>query len=183
MPMGDILFDAHQIARRVKEVAADIRRDYAGQPLAIVAILKGSIVFLSDLLRHLDDSVTVDLIEASSYGDGTASSGQVTLRRYGALDVAGRHVLLVDDIADTGHTLTAVARALEGMATLSVRTCVLLDKPSRRQADVTPDYRGFEVDDVFVVGYGLDHAGRYRGLPYIARMEGRESESESERGE
>ena len=170
MPVGEVLFSAEAIARRVEEIAAAVRRDYAGQPLSIVAVLKGSIVFVSDLLRHLDHDVTVDLIEASSYGDGVQSSGRVTVRRYGTLRVAGRHVLLVDDIADSGHTLAAVRRAIEGMEPLSVRTCVLLDKPSRRQAAVTIDYRGFEVGDEFVVGYGLDHAGRYRGLPYIARL-------------
>lgn len=171
MPVGDVLFSAEEIARRVEELAAAIRRDYEGRPLAIVAVLRGSIVFLSALLRHLGRDVTVDLVEASSYGDGTTSSGQVTLRRYGKLHVAGRDVLVVDDIVDTGRTLEAVRRAVEAMEPLGVRTCVLLDKPSRRQVDVALDYRGFEIGDVFVVGYGLDRAGRYRALPYIARLE------------
>jgi hypoxanthine phosphoribosyltransferase len=166
----EALITADQIASRVEELALAIRRDYAGKSLALVAVLKGSIVFLSDLLRHLDSNVTVDLVEASSYGDRTASSGQVVLRRYGTLDLAGRDVLVVDDIADTGHTLAAVRRAIEATGPRSIRTCVLLDKPSRRQAPVTLDYCGFQVPDVFVVGYGLDHAGRYRGLPHVARL-------------
>jgi hypoxanthine phosphoribosyltransferase len=170
MPIGDVLFTAEAIQRRVEELAAAIREDYAQRPPAIVAVLAGSIVFLSDLLRHLDADVTVDLIEASSYGGGTASSGSVVLRRYGALHVAGRDVLLVDDIADTGRTLAAVRREVETLGPRSVRTCVLLDKPSCREVEVRLDYRGFQVPDAFVVGYGLDHSGRYRGLPYIARL-------------
>lgn len=169
-PVAEVLFAAEQIERRVQEMAAAVRRDRAGGPVSIVAVLKGSIVFLCELLRHLGNDVTIDLIEASSYGDGTTSSGKVLLRRYGELRVAGRDVLLVDDIVDSGRTMTAVRRAVEAMGPRSIRTCVLLDKPSRRQVPVAIDYRGFEVDDVFVVGYGLDHGGRYRGLPYVARL-------------
>lgn len=172
MVVGEVLIDAEEIARRVVELARAIRRDSGAEPLSIVAVLQGSIVFLCDLLRHLGHDVTIDLVEASSYHGGTSSSGQVALRRYGRLDLAGRDVLIVDDIADTGHTLQAVRRAVEAIGPRSVRTCVLLDKPSRRQVDVAIDYRGFEIGDVFVVGYGLDRAGRYRGLPCIARLDG-----------
>jgi len=170
MSPGDVLFTADQIARRVAELAADVRRDHAGGPLTILAVLHGAAVFVNDLVKHLDGEVTVKLVEASSYGDGTASSGRVALNGCGRLDLAGRDVLIVDDIADTGHTLAAVRRAVEAMGPRSVRTCVLLDKPSRRRVEVAIDYRGFEVPDVFVVGYGLDHAGRYRDLPHIARL-------------
>jgi len=169
--LGEVLFSAETIHARVAELGAQIHRDYDGRPLTIVAILKGSVIFLADLARHLGHDVTIELIEASSYGDGATSSGQVTLRRYGTLDVADRDVLLLDDIADTGNTLTAVRRSLEGMSARSVRTCVLLDKPCRRQVDMAVDYRGFEVGDDFVVGYGLDYADRYRTLPYIARLD------------
>ncbi len=169
-----VLFTAEQIARRVAELGEAIRRDFRGQPLTIVAILHGSIAFVSDLCEHLGDNLVVELLQASSYGDGTTSGGDVTISRYGQLAIAGRHVLLVDDIVDTGRTLDAVRKMVEGMSPLSVRACVLLDKPSRRVVDVAIDYRGFEVPDVFVVGYGLDLAGRYRDLPYIARIgEGR----------
>jgi len=170
--VGDVLFTAEQIAQRVAELGEAVRRDYTGRPLTIVAILRGSIAFLADLRTHLAEDVTIELIEASSYGDGTASNGQVSIRRYGTLDVADRDVLLLDDIADTGYTLVKVREAIEAMGPRSVRTCVLLDKPSRRRVDVALDYRGFEVPDVFVVGYGLDLAGRYRGLPYITRLDG-----------
>jgi len=172
MKPGDVLFTADQIARRVAELAAEIRRDAAERPLTILAILHGSVVFLADLLKHLGSAVHVELIEASSYRGGTASSGQVILSRYGQLDLAGRDVLILDDIVDTGHTLAAVRKTVEAMGPRSVRTCVLLDKPSRRKVAMDIDYCGFEVPDVFVVGYGLDYAGRYRDLPHVARLEG-----------
>lgn len=171
MTPGEVLFSADQIARRVAELSALIRRDYAVRPLTILAILHGSVVFLADLLKHLGGAVNVDLIEASSYRGGTDSNGQVIVSRYARLDLAGRDVLLVDDIVDTGHTLAAVRRTVEAMGPRSVRTCVLLDKPGRRQVDAPLDYCGFVVENAFVVGYGLDHAGRYRDLPHIARLE------------
>ena len=166
-----VLFTAEQIAHRVAELGGAIRRDYAGEPLTIIAILHGSIAFAADLCEHLDDDLVVELIQASSYGEATASSGHVTISRYGQLAAADRHVLLVDDIVDTGHTLDVVQRMAEEMGARSVRTCVLLDKPSRREVAVDIDYRGFEIPDVFVVGYGLDHGGRHRDLPHIARLE------------
>jgi len=168
MSIGQVLFTAEDITRRVGELAVEIRRDYEGRPLTMLAILKGSLVFLCELLRHLGREVTVELIEAASYGDRTTSSGQVTLRRYSKLDVAGRDVLIVDDITDTGRTLAAVRRTVDAMGPRSVRTCVLLDKPSRRQVEVQIDYRGFILGDVFVVGYGLGLGSRYRNLPHIA---------------
>lgn len=172
MGVGRVLFTTDQIARRVAELAADIRRDGPDGPLTVLAILHGAAVFVNDLVKHLDGETAVQLIEASSYGDGIVSGGQVALNGAGELDLAGRDVLIVDDIADTGCTLAAVRRAVEAMGPRSVRTCVLLDKPSRRRIEVAIDYCGFEVPDVFVVGYGLDHAGRYRDLPHIARLEG-----------
>ncbi|MFP4058018.1 MAG: hypoxanthine phosphoribosyltransferase [Candidatus Brocadiia bacterium] len=171
MAAGTVLFTAAEIERRVAELAAAIDRDFAGRRLTIVAVLRGSVVFLDDLLARLEHPATVELVEASSYGDGTNSRGRVTLRRYGSLEVAGRRVLLVDDIADTGRTLLAVRRELERMGARSVSTCVLLDKPCRREVELEVDYRGFQVSDAFVVGYGLDHADRYRDLPYIARLD------------
>jgi len=175
MKPGEVLLTADQIAQRVAELSALIRRDYADRPLTILAILHGSVVLLADLLKHLGSAVNVELIEASSYRGGTASSGQVILSRYGQLDLAGRDVLILDDIVDTGHTLAAVWKTVEAMGPRSVRTCVLLDKPSRRQVAAAIDYCGFEVPDVFVVGYGLDHDGRYRDLPHIVRLEGEET--------
>jgi len=164
-----VLFTAEEIAARVADLGAAIRRDYAGEPLTIIAILHGSITFAADLCEHLDDDLVVELIQASSYGEATASSGQVTISRYGQLAAADRHVLLVDDIVDTGHTLDVVGRMAEAMGPRSVRTCVLLDKPSRRKVAVDIHYRGFEIPDVFVVGYGLDRGGRYRDSFDLAR--------------
>ncbi|MBM4038767.1 MAG: hypoxanthine phosphoribosyltransferase [Planctomycetes bacterium] len=175
MSPGEVLFTAEQIAARVAELAAQVRRDSGGRLLTILAILHGSVVFLADLLKHLDGVARVERVEASSYGDGTESSGNVALNGSKQLDLAGRDVLIVDDIVDTGRTLAAVRRAVEAKGPRSVRTCALLDKPSRRQVAVGLDYCGFVVGDVFVVGYGLDHAGRYRDLPHIARLGGKPS--------
>ena len=174
MALGPVLLTAEEIARRVEELGAGIRRDYGDRPLTILAVLHGAVVFVSDLIEHLGGEVALEVVEATSYGDGTASSGQVTLRRYAQLDLAGRDVLIVDDIVDSGRTLAAVRGAVEAMGARSSRACVLLDKPSRREVPVEIDYLGFEVPDVFVVGYGLDHAGRHRDLPHIARLDGPE---------
>ncbi|MBM4032327.1 MAG: hypoxanthine phosphoribosyltransferase [Planctomycetes bacterium] len=171
MAIGRVLFTAGSIARRVGELAAEIRRDYAGRPLTIVGVLQGAVTFVADLREGLGPQVAVEFVEASSYGDGTEPQGPVALGQAGGLDLAGRDVLLVDDIVDTGRTLAAVRSEVEAMGPRSVRTCVLLDKPSRRQIAVPLDYCGFVVGNVFVVGYGLDHAGRYRDLPHIARLE------------
>ena len=167
---GRVLFSAEDIRRRVADLAAQITRDYRGKPLTVVAVLKGSVRFLHDLLAHLGHEVTVELIQASSYGDATTSSGQVAIQSYADLKVKGRDVLVVDDIADTGLTLHSIVEHLERCGARSVRTCVLLDKPARRRVPLQPDYRGFTVEDVFVVGYGLDHAGRFRDLPHIAEL-------------
>jgi len=170
MKEGNVLFSEERIKRRVRELAVEITRDYAGKPLTVVAVLKGSVRFLHDLLDCLGEHLTVELIEASSYGDRTNSSGSVLIRSYGQLRVSGRDVLVVDDIADTGLTLQGVVDEVRERGARSVRTCVLLDKPSRRRVPLEPDYRGFTIGDVFVVGYGLDYAGRFRDLPYIALL-------------
>jgi len=171
MGVGRVLFTADQIARRVAELAAEIRRNGPDGPLTVIGILHGAAVFVNDLLKHLGGETSAEFIEASSYGAGTVSSGRVTLKGCGRVDLAGRDVLIVDDIADTGRTLAAVRQAVGAMGPRSVRTCVLLDKPSRRQIGVAIDYRGFQVPDAFIVGYGLDYAGRCRDLPHIARLD------------
>jgi hypoxanthine phosphoribosyltransferase len=133
MAPGQVLFTEGHIARRVGELAAEIRRDYAGRPLTIVGILQGAVAFVGDLRECLGPQIPVEFIGASSYGDGTEPAGKVALRQAGGLGLTGRDVLIVDDIVDTGHILAAVRSEVEAMGPRSVRTCVLLDKPSRRQ--------------------------------------------------
>jgi hypoxanthine phosphoribosyltransferase len=159
------------IAARVAELARAIARDYAGENPVLVGVLQGAVPFVADLMRALPIDVTVDFIRASSYGAGTSSSGRVRLVADLAVEVADRHVLIVDDIVDTGLTLATLKRTLEARRPRSVRTCVLLDKAGRRETDVTIDYVGFTIPNVFVVGYGLDYGGLYRNLPYVAALD------------
>lgn len=165
--VAQVLFDEAAIAARVAELAAQIQADYAGQDLVLLTALKGAVVFLADLMRNLEMPVCPDFILASSYGDSTESSGDVQLRLAGCGDLAGRHVLVVEDIIDTGRTLKALVKVVRERGAASVKTCCFLDKPSRRVVEMTPDYVGFEIPDHFVVGYGLDYAQRYRNLPYV----------------
>ena len=161
-----------EIAARVAELGRAIARDYADGTLVLVGVLQGAIPFIADLMRALPIDVTVDFLRASSYGGGTTSSGAVRLVADLSVDVADRHVLVVDDIVDTGHTLAALKRTLEARRPRSVKTCVLLDKTGRRETEVQIDYVGFTIPNVFVVGYGLDYDGLYRNLPHVATLEG-----------
>ncbi len=175
--IGRTLFDARRVAERVAGLAATISRDYAGRDVTLIAVLKGSYIFLADLTRALDIPVKVDFLGVSSYV-GAESSGQFEWHAHLTTSIEGRHVLLVEDIADTGRTLRYVMDHLQTHAPLSVRVCALLDKPSRRVEDVAVDYVGFEIPDEFVVGYGLDHDGWFRQLPYIAVLEPADSSTE-----
>jgi len=168
---GPPLVAEKEIAARVAELGRAIARDYADARLVLVGVLQGAIPFVADLMRAVALDVTVDFLRASSYGAGTTSSGTVLVTDL-SIDIADRHVLIVDDIVDTGHTLAALKRTLEARGPVSVRTCVLLDKTGRRQTDVTVDYVGFTIPNVFVVGYGLDYGGLYRNLPYVATLDG-----------
>jgi hypoxanthine phosphoribosyltransferase len=147
-------------------LAREIERDYAGRELVIVPLLTGTILFLADLIRCINIPVRVDFLGVSSYRDGTISR-QLVFTKELRLDVKGRDVLVVDDILDTGRTLSAVMQRLKKLRPSSVRICALLDKPTRRQKNVQADYVGFEIPDLFVVGYGLDFAERYRNLPFV----------------
>jgi hypoxanthine phosphoribosyltransferase len=170
--LGHVLVAEKEIAARVAELGRAIARDYADARLVLVGVLQGAIPFLADLMRALPLDVTVDFLRASSYGSGTTSSGSVRLVADLSVDVADRHVLLVDDIVDSGHTLAALKRTLQARRPRSVKTCVLLDKTGRRETDVTIDYVGFAIPNVFVVGYGLDYDGLYRNLPHVATLDG-----------
>ncbi|PYM91585.1 MAG: hypoxanthine phosphoribosyltransferase [Candidatus Rokuibacteriota bacterium] len=168
---GRVLVSEEALAARVAELGGAIARDYAGANPVLVGVLQGAVPFLADLMRELPLDLTVDFLRASSYGSGTDSSGAVRLLSDLTVDIKGRPVLLVDDIVDTGLTLAVLKRTLEARGPLSLRTCVLLDKRGRRQTEVTVDYVGFTIPNVFVVGYGLDYDGLYRNLPYVAALD------------
>ena len=167
-----ILISADDIANRIRSLAAEIARDHAaaGQ-VHLVCVLKGAFLFLADLVRALDMPVTLDFMALSSYAKGTTSSGEVRLLKDLDSALEGRHVIIVEDIVDTGLTLNYLQEILAARGPRSVRTACLLSKPSRRQIDVRVEYIGFTIDDHFVVGYGLDYAEAYRHLPYIAVLE------------
>ncbi len=164
------LFSAETIADRVRAMAAEIRRDHPDD-LHLICVLKGSFIFASDLMRAIPGPVTVDFIALSSYGAGTSTSGEVRLQKDLDSGIEGRNVVIVEDIADSGLTLTYLQEMLRTRAPKSLKTACLLSKPSRRVVPVQVDYIGFEIEDRFVVGYGLDHAGVHRNLPFIGIVE------------
>lgn len=164
------LFSADTIAARVHAMAAEIRRDHPDD-LHLICVLKGSFIFASDLMRAIPGTVTVDFMALSSYGSNTSTSGEVRLLKDLDSGIEGRNVVIVEDIADSGLTLTYLQDVLRTRAPKSLKTACLLSKPSRRVVPVQVDYIGFEIEDRFVVGYGLDHAGIHRNLPYIGVVE------------
>lgn len=171
--LARVLIDADSIQRRVDELARQINADYADKPegLIIVGVLKGSFIFISDLTRKLTVPHVVDFISLSSYGNsGALQSGNVRMLMDTRENQEGKHVLIVEDILDSGHTLDYLIRTFHARKPVSVKTAVLLDKPARHIVPVTIDYLGFEIPDVWVVGYGLDFAEQHRTLPYIAEM-------------
>jgi hypoxanthine phosphoribosyltransferase len=161
-----VLITDEQLARRVKILAREIERDFRGREMVVVSLLSGTVMFLADLMRHLNLPLRLDFIGVSSYGLGT-ESGELIFTKELRLDVRGRDVLLVDDILDTGKTLSRVLPKLRALKPRRIKVCVLLDKPSRRVGKIKADYVGFAVPDFFVVGYGLDFAERYRNLPFV----------------
>ena len=162
-----VLISEDDIAARVAEIGAQISRDYAGKRLVMVSVLKGSVVFMADLMRAVTVPAEIDFMCVSSYGSGVKTSGVVKIIKDLDNDLAGMDLLLVEDILDSGMTLEYIKKLLLGRNPNSIKICTLLDKPERRKADVAADYKGFEVPDEFVVGYGLDYAEKYRNLPYI----------------
>jgi hypoxanthine phosphoribosyltransferase len=161
-----ILITQDDISLRLRKMAREIQRDFARQELVVVSLLNGTVMFLADLIRHLSLPLRLDFMGVSSYGAGT-TPGQLIFTKELRLDVRGRDVLLVDDILDTGKTMMRVLEKLRQLEPRRVKTCVLLNKASRRTEDVEADYVGFEIPDVFVIGYGLDFAERYRNLPFV----------------
>ena len=162
-----VLFTEQELKDRVAELAAQIDRDYAGKEPMLISVLRGSFIFMADLARAIHLPCTVDFMAVSSYGSGTTSSGQVKITKDLSESIEGRDIIVVEDILDSGNTLSYLFRLLQARHPASVRLCTLLDKPSRRTKPITADYTGFTVDDLFVVGYGLDYAEKYRNLPYI----------------
>jgi hypoxanthine phosphoribosyltransferase len=161
-----VLITEEQIARRIKTLAREIERDFRGREMVVVSLLNGTVMFLADLIRHLNLPLRLDFIGVSSYGVGT-ESGDLVFTKELRLDVRGREVLLIDDILDTGKTLSRVLPKLRALKPRRIKLCVLLDKPERRVEKVKADYVGFQVQDFFAVGYGLDFAERYRNLPFV----------------
>ena len=162
-----VLFTEQELKDRVAEIAAQIDRDYAGKEPMLISVLRGSFIFMADLVRSITLPCTVDFMAVSSYGAGTTSSGQVKITKDLSESIEGRDIIVVEDILDSGNTLSYLFQLLQARHPASVRLCTLLDKPSRRTKPVTADYTGFTVEDLFVGGYGLDYAEKYRNLPYI----------------
>jgi hypoxanthine phosphoribosyltransferase len=165
-----VLIAQHALAARIREMAGELRTAVPNDDIHFVCVLKGAFMFLSDLVRALDDRVTLDFIAVSSYGESTKSSGEVRLVKDVDTGLEGRHVVIVEDIVDTGLTLHYLQDILRRRGPASLRTACLLSKPSRRKVDVKVDFIGFTIDDHFVVGYGLDYAEQFRNLPYIGIM-------------
>jgi len=166
----EVLFSEEDIRRRVKELGAQITLDYAGKSPLLIGILKGCFVFLADVSRCIDMDCEIRFLTASSYGFSSVTSGKVRIDKDIDFEIEGRHVIVIEDILDSGVTLTALCDYIRERKPASLKICALLDKPARRQVNVSIDYLGFECPDEFVVGYGLDYAERYRNLPFIASL-------------
>lgn len=162
-----VLYTEEQLRSRVQEVGAQITADYAGRQPLLISVLRGSYIFMADLTRAIDLDVTVDFMAVSSYGAGTASSGQVEIKKDLSDSIEGKDLIIVEDILDSGNTLYYLMDVLRARKPASIRICALMDKPERRTKPITADYVGFTIPDAFIVGYGLDYAEKYRNLPYV----------------
>ena len=174
-PNLDVLISKEDIDARIKELGVQITRDYAGRNPLLIGVLKGACFFLSDLLRAIDTRLSIEFMAISSYGSSTRTSGEVRIMKDLDVPIEGRHILVVEDIVDTGLTLSYLLANLESRGAASVKLAALLDKHERRQREVKIDYLGFPIPDEFVVGYGLDFAERYRNLPFIAVLKNPEA--------
>lgn len=166
----NVLIKEDEIVARVKELAEQINRDYEGKTLHLICILKGSVFFTCELAKYITVPVTIDFMSVSSYGNGMTSSGSITISQDLVMSLENREVLIGEDIVDSGRTLSYLAHMLEKRGPKSLRICTLLDKPACRASEVDVAYTGFEIDDLFVVGFGLDYAQKYRNLPYIGEL-------------
>ncbi|MBP3233461.1 MAG: hypoxanthine phosphoribosyltransferase [Eubacterium sp.] len=167
----NVLISEEEVSARIKEMAEELSRKYRGRTVHLVGILKGSVMFLSELSKHMTIPVTMDFMSVSSYGSGTVSSGKLDLKLDLSVDIEGRDVVIVEDILDSGRTLSYVVELLKDRKPDTLKVVTLLDKPERRQFPVELEMTGFEIPDRFVVGYGLDYAEKYRNLPYIGALD------------
>lgn len=163
----EVMISEEQLAKKVSELAKQIEKDFQGEELLVVGILKGASVFVADLIRKINLDVNIDFMSVSSYGNSTESSGTVKILKDLDVNIEGKNVLIVEDIIDSGLTLSNLVAALETRNPKSLKLCTLLDKPQRRKANIFVDYVGFVIEDKFIVGYGIDYAEKYRNLPYI----------------
>src|SRR5919201_5544096 len=179
--IGETLVTSDELQRRVRELAAEISHDYEGRDLVLIGILKGAVLFLGDLMRYLEIPCEIDFMAVSSYGSETDSSGVVRILKDLDSSIEGRDVLIVEDIIDSGLTLQYLLRSLRARGPASLEVCALLTKPERRRVELPIRYVGFEIPNRFAIGYGLDHAERFRNLPYVAVLDRGEGSGESSR--
>lgn len=170
--VGKILFTEEQLRARAAEIGKQIAEDYPGEPVYLICTLRGAVVWMADLMKSIKNDMEIDFISASSYGSGTTTSGVVKITKELDGDIYNKNVIIVEDIIDTGTTLKYLKAKLADRNPKSIRICTMLDKPSRRLAEVQADYVGFEIENLFVIGYGLDYDQKYRNLPYISYLEG-----------
>ena len=170
--VGEIMITQEQIDQRAREIGTQIAKDYEGEEIVLVGILRGAVLWMGDIMKNVDLDMIIDFMAVSSYGASTKSSGVVKIIKDLDSNIEGKNVIIVEDIVDSGTTLNYLKHYLQNRNTKSVRICTLLDKPAGRKVDIDVDYIGFEVDDKFIVGYGLDFDQKYRNLPYISFLEG-----------
>ncbi|MBR5315827.1 MAG: hypoxanthine phosphoribosyltransferase, partial [Firmicutes bacterium] len=168
--IGKILITQEELWQRAQELGQEISEDYEGEELILIGTLKGAVPWMADLMKNITLDTQIDFVSASSYGSSTESSGKVLLKKDISLNLKDKQVLIIEDIIDTGNTLKVLKEYFLSMGPKSVKVCTLLDKPARRTADVKADYVGFVVEDLFIVGYGLDYDQKYRNLPYISYL-------------
>lgn len=170
--IGKILLTKEQIEQRAAEIGAQIAKDYEGEEVYLVGTLRGAIMWMADLMKNITNDSEIDFVVASSYGSGTTSSGVVKITKELDGDIYGKNVIIIEDIVDTGTTLKFLKQHFADRNPKSIKICTLLDKPSRRVVDIEADYVGFEIENLFVIGYGLDYDQKYRNLPYVSYLEG-----------
>ena len=171
MKIGKIMIKENELNARVSELAEMINKDYGDRELVVIGVLKGCFVFMADLVKKLKPDVRVYFMEISSYQSGTVSNGKITIKKDLDVDIEGKDVLIAEDIIDSGNTLSQLTEILKERKPNSIKVCTLLSKPARRQVEFEADYTGFEIEDKFIIGYGLDCAEQFRQLPYIAEVE------------